>query len=391
MITILKTTPADEISQYAGVYVESLTDTPPPGRLPVDGSFVKKSKFPNLFAKIGHLYTSGSLAGNGSEGDTFKLPAPTGRFLKPRDDGSLPGSLTEDRTSTHTHSVGADPASMPAHSASGVVSSGSQWSFTHNYEASTDGEISLRGTYTNSTYTSGYGGDHNHTFSLSNNAGVETRPYSARLPGWIISGETTSRCVAIIYGSDWGVMPGYNEVISAKTGLEVAFAKENVHSYRIRYPEAAPGKPTVATAHIEIARQLKKLRSMYADVWVIGIGVGAHLAAMAMTAPNLIWVATKFVGINGFYNPSGAYAASLTPSLTNYLGGPTQAQKDAGTPIKPYYPAKCWHGANNTVSPITQAQWFTDQVVSVPNLAWDANLVTAGLFADVLAFLESEA
>jgi hypothetical protein len=394
MIPVIKFTPDRQIKDYAGVYVEALTDTVPPGRLPVDGSLVKIATFPTLFDKLGHLYTSGSKAGNGTEGDSFRLPSPAGRFLKPRDDGSLPGALTEDRTSDHTHSVSGDPAGQPDHPLTNVPNYGSQFHFDHSYHSPGPDDdpdaMDLRGTYGTATFYSGYGGDHSHSFTLNSSDGVETRPYSARLPGFIITGELSNRCVAIIYGSDWGVQPGFNEVVPAKTGIEMAFARENVHTYRLRYPESTVGAPKLTTAHVELCKQLKKLRSMYADVWIIGIGVGAHLAAMAMTVEEKLWVATKFVGINGFYNPSGLYAASLTQSLTNYLGGTTQDLKDQATPILPYYPTKLWHGANNTVTPISQAQWFTDQVVSVPSLAWDGNPITAGLFADIFAFLSHD-
>lgn len=392
MLTIKPMTPGFSMAKYAGTIVAALTDTPPPGRLPL-GAVVKIAKFPALFAKIGHLYTTGSIAGNGTEGDTFKLPDPTGRFLKPRDDGSLPGALTEDRTSSHGHSVSTDSASHGSHIASNYPVSPGQWSFTHNMKPQDEEHAdwtSLRGYYITTAVSTDYGGEHSHSFSISNNSGVETRPYGARIPGYVISGETPKACVAIIYGSDWGAQPGYNEVIAAKTGLETEFAKENVASYRIRYPESTAGKPTIDTAHVEICRQLKELRKLYPDVWIVAFGAGAQLAARAMDVEEQIWVATKFVAINGLFNPSGAFSPTLTSSLTNYLGGTTQALKDKATPGRPYYPVKCWHGANNTIIPVTQPQWFTDNVAVVANMANGANVVSSGIFREMMDFLESE-
>lgn len=392
MLTVKPIVPGFSMAKYAGTIVAALTDIPPPGRLPL-GATVEIAKFPALFAKIGHLYTSGSYAGNGTEGTTFKLPDPTGRFLKPRDDGSLPGTLTEDRTSSHGHSVTTDSASHANHTVTNVPMVPGWWGFVHHMMPQDEEHpdwTSLRGAYYSVTFTTGYSGDHNHSFSIANNAGAETRPYGAKLPGFVISGETPSACVAIIYGSDWGAQPGYNETIAAKTGLEIEFSKENVASYRIRYPEAAAGKPTIDTAHVEIARQLKELRKLYPDVWIVAFGAGAHLAAMAMTLEERIWIATKFVAINGVFNPSGAMNAALTTSLAQYLGGTSQALKDKATPIAPYYPIKCWHGANNAAIPTSQPQSFTPNTVVVPDLVNGANPVTAGLFKDILTFLRSE-
>lgn len=393
MLTIKPITPAFSMEGYAGQIVAAFTDTPPPGRLPL-GATVKIAKFPALFKRIGHLYTSGSVAGNGTEGDSFKLPDPTGRFLKPRDDGSLPGALTEDRTSTHSHSVSSSSAAHGSHTASNVPYSPGPYGFNHNMLPQDEEHpdwTSPRGVYITTTYTTDSTGDHSHSFSLSNNSGSETRPYGAKLPGFVISGETPKACVAIIYGSDWGVQPGFNEIIAAKTGLEIEFAKENVASFRIRYPESAAGKPAIDTAHVEIARQLKELRKLYSEVWIVGIGIGAHLAARAMDVEEQIWIATKFVAINGLFNPSGAFNASLTTSLTNYLGGSTQTLKDKATPQRPYYPVKCWHGANNVTVPVTQPQWFTENVTIVPNMPNGANIVSSGIFQEVLSFLETEA
>lgn len=390
MLALKLATPANDLSEYAGVYLDSLTDTPPNGRLPADGTLVNIATFPKLFAKIGHLYTSGTVAGIGSEGDSFRLPLPTGRFLKPTDDGRLPGTLTEDRTSTHTHNTSTDAGIHGSHSVYPVAVYGGQYYFDHNYITPDDpSEMASRGTYGESSYTSDTGGDHSHTAYLNASVGAETRPYSMNLPTFLITGEVSDTCIAIVYGVDWTTTPGYNSVIPAKSGIETACAKENIHTYRIRFPEVSAGVPTVDTAHVEIARQLQKLRTMYRNVWVIGIGTGAHLAAMAMTLPNLLWVANKFVGINGIYDLSASYAAAFIPAVTAYLGGITPALKVKGTPIQPYYPAKCWHGADNLTFPSSQSSNWTANTVIVPSLPPNSNLITAGLFPDILTFFRS--
>lgn len=387
MLGIRPAVPGDDIAKYAGVVVESLSDVPANGRLPMDGSLVSIATFPNLFNKYGHLFTSGSYAGNGSEGAYFKLPMSGNRMLKPREDGSVVGALSNDKTVQHTHVVSGGGGFHGNHQLQNTPVWNGPIGFTHPYHDDPNNSTA-RGVRKLTTYVSDTAPDHTHPFTLGSSAGLETRPFTMGIPTYLITGERSENCVAIIYGKDWTTTPGFNEVIAAKSGIEAQFARWNIHTYRIRHPEVA-GSPTVDTAHVEVARQLQKLRTMYKKVWIMGIGTGAHLGAMAMTLPNTLWVANKFVGINGIYNLSGAMSAGMTAAMTNYLGGSTQALKDKGTPIVPYYPARLYHGANNAAIPTSQSVGFFPAATVVANLPQDANPVNYGMMDDIITFFTS--
>lgn len=389
MIGLKKFRPGGNSLDYAGVFVESLCIYPQPGRLRADGSLVSKKRFPNLFAKLGHFFTTGSYAGNGTEGDLFRLPDPNGRFLKPTDNGAAIGTLTDDLMIGHTHSVSLAGASHPTHSVSGVPYSGGPYGFSHWMLAENPENWTTRqGSNSYDTRTTNVAGGHSHSYSLGNAGGAETKPYALTTPLYVATGDDSNVAVAVIYGSDFSVTPGINQPVPALVGVMDELAKANMHAYRIRYPESASAA-TIATAHVEIDRQLAVLRSRYARVYVLAIGAGALLAARALTIYRRLGTVSKVAGVNGLYNPSGAIGAALTAGLTRYLGGSTDPIKASAKPIAPYYPVKCWHGANNTVIPASQATGFTSNVVMVPDLPHDANIVAKGIMADVINWFET--
>lgn len=388
MIGLKKSRPGDNTSDYAGVFVESFCIYPQPGRIRADGSLVSKIRFPKLFAKFGHTFTSGSYAGKGTEGDLFKLPDPLGRFLRPSDNGSPIGTLTEDLMIAHTHSVSLSSGAHASHSITNLPYSGGPHGFSHWMDPNPDNLTTSQGSNTTDSRVTNTAGNHSHSYSLSNAGGAETKPYAVTVPLYVATGEDSNSCVAVIHGTDFSVTPGINQSVPALVSVMDELAKANLHAYRIRYPESATAA-TAATAHVEIDKQLALLRARYTRVYVLAIGTGALLATRALTVYRRLSTITKFAGINGLYNPGGAIGTALTAGLTRYLGGNTDALKAAAKPIAPWYPIKCWHGSNNTVIPASQSTGFTSNTVIVPDLPHDANIVAKGVMADVINWFES--
>jgi len=373
---------------YAGVYVEGLTREAMPGRLPANGDRVKISKFPQLFKKIGHYYTSGSYAGNGTEGSTFRLPAPGNYFLKPVKSQTDVGKRTEDSMIAHTHSVGISSASHGTHSLTGL-SGTSPYYYSHCYEVTPESGWTRMGYLRTRSSTTSSAGSHWHYYYISDYSGDETRPWAFNAPMYIVSGQSSDVAVAVVYSDDFQTTPGYNESVPAIDGIITRLALENYHGYRLRFPEASSGVKTIDTAHVELLRQLKLLKERYGKVYVLAIGAGALIAARALTEYERIVQITKFAGINGIFDPTLTFGSTVNTGLTRYLGGSTAALKASAVPIKPYYPAKCWHGKDNNQVPTAQSTGWCDNTVLVDRLPYGANPLTYGILDQVIAFFES--
>lgn len=379
-----------ETKDHAGVFISSLGAAPGPGRLLCNSDWVEKARFPKLFARIGHIYSTGSMAGNGTEpAGMFRLPNPQGRFLKPRLTvlaGEIPGDMEPDIFPNHYHPATSTAVTQGAHTVQNWPRGHRM--YAHGVLPTTQTNYNGHEAYVQKT--TNIAGDHTHTFTTTQGGvGTETRPYGFKTPLYIHTGELSEHACVVVYGSDWGVTPSYNQVVPQLTQIFNELAKKNIHAYRGRHPEAAAGRPTIDTAHVSIEALLKKLRLHYKRVSVIAIGTGAHIVARAMTLYNAAPLVDRFAGINGVYDPTGALGASLTTPLTNYLGGNTTALKQAAKPIPAPTPAKCWHAPSLTESPLAQAQGWCGNVVQVAGMAWNSNPISAGIFNQVLEFLES--
>lgn len=386
MISLKKSQPGTEIlHDQAGGYIFNLSDQAGPGRLLADSSWVDIDVFPKLFERIGHIYSSGDFSGDGSEPTgQFRLPGPNGRLLKPVTEDGSPGVITEDTIPPHSHQAVAQSASHGSHTLSNWPRGGR--SIGHSYNPDPTERVS-QGYTTSASRTSNSAGAHGHTFTVDKAGGAETRPFTFKAPLFIHTGQESDACVAIIHGLDWGVTPGYNEEIPGLTQVVYELSKKNLPGFRIRHHGAASGVSTINTAHKEIERQLKVLKSKYQKVYILAFGTGCHLAARAMTEYNKLHIADKFVGVNGVYDPTLALGAEMTIPLTNYLGGDTPALKTQAKPIKPYYPAKCWHGDAVSQSPLAQVEGWASDIVQVPGMAWGANPVSSGIMPAVIDYL----
>lgn len=386
----IKPIPIDyQLKQFAGVFSESLSIDPPPGRLLADGSLVSAKLFPELFKKLGHLYTSGTYKGTGNEGDLFRLPNPRGRFLKPMDDENLPGKLYTDTLPPHSHGIAMGSAADGTHSMYPLPGGGSQYTWGTVQDMTLDPVDTVRGNEDTPTYTSSYGGDHSHYVSILDSGGAETRPHNDALPVHLHTGQWANVAVAIVYGRLWKTSPLFNSDIAAYKGLVQAIQKQGYHAYRIRPPEVDNNVP-VPNAHLEVIRQLKRLRELYPKVYVLGMGSGAHLAALAMREGGPGYCADKFAGIGGIYNLNGLVSANFHSQYTDpYLGSNTTDIRASHSAIAPYVPTKCWHGQADTVIPANQSQAWCSDTVLVSGLAHDGNPITAGFFDQVMAFFNS--
>ena len=374
---------------YAGRYVEGLTREASPGRLPAKGDLVKISKFPQLFQAIGHVYTSGSYAGNGNEGGFFRLPNPGGNFLKPVKAKSALGKKNVDSMVPHSHSVSISSASHGSHHLTGL-SGTSPYYYSHCYEVTPESPLTRMGFLQTRSSTTNTSGSHSHNYYISDYLGGETRPWAFHAPLYLISGQTSDVAVAIVYSDDFQVTPGYNESVPTIDGIIDRLALENYHTYRLRFPEATASIKTVDTAHVELLRQLKLLKERYGKVYVLAIGAGALIAARALSIYERIVQVSKFAGINGIYDPTQTFGSSVNTGLSRYLGGLTAPLRASAVPEAPYYRAKCWHGKNNTMVPTSQSENWCEDTVLVDNLPFGANPLTYGVLEQVITFFEQD-
>lgn len=162
--------------------------TPPDGWLRANGAAVSRTVYATLFAKIGTLY------GAGDGVNTFNLPDPRGKFIRPLDDGRgidtgrTLGSDQADETRSHTHGASSEASGSHVHGASTDVQGG----HTHNapgtpgigqgasgpdtvQQSGGSSVTSLSGDH-NHNVTIVAGGDHIHTITVNATGGNETRP-----------------------------------------------------------------------------------------------------------------------------------------------------------------------------------------------------------------------
>lgn len=367
---------------HAGTYRETVRIEPPPSYLPC-GVLVSKALFPELFAVIGHKYTTGTYAGNGSEGTTFKTPDIKGRFLKPIFDTQDVGNQLNGSVVDHTHSFSMGTGVEPGHGFSPLPTGGS--SFGDGNSVYDPTAAALGGV----TYTSSTDGGHSHGIYFSSSGGAETRPYNVAVPTFVHSGKSSDMCVLMVPGGGWIACPDYNEVPPNFAGVAAAFAVENIHVYRSKYPIASAGVSTYPDAYMAITAQLEELKRKYAKVFVLAGSAGANLSARAISERS--WIADKFVGLYGVYDLNGPSSAGFNATYTDvYLGTTNILVREAASPLPMPIPFKLYHGTNDTLVPVGQSTAYGGvNCTVIADFPHASNPVTAGIMAEIIAFFKS--
>jgi len=127
-----------EVRDFAG-------SNPPPGTLECDGSAISRTRYPDLYAKIGTTW------GGGDGFTTFNLPnlKDTGRYRRSRTNSLPPGSTQANQVVSHNHAASASSSSSSSSSASTSVT------------VNTSGALSMSGSGTTNTENQGF--NHNYT------------------------------------------------------------------------------------------------------------------------------------------------------------------------------------------------------------------------------------
>lgn len=157
----------------AGAVMSFAMNQAPAGWLMANGAAVSRAEYSRLFAAIGTTHGSG----NGST--TFNLPDLRGEFVRGWDNGRgvdtgrTLGSRQGDLFRAHNHTASTGTAGRHRHGLSIIRANAS----TGNYleDASSSAEGLNRFNYTD------YEGEHNHSVTVNNNGGAETRPRNVAL------------------------------------------------------------------------------------------------------------------------------------------------------------------------------------------------------------------
>jgi len=162
--------------------------TPPDGWLRANGAAVSRTVYATLFAKIGTLY------GAGDGVNTFNLPDPRGKFIRPLDDGRgidtgrTLGSDQADETRSHTHGASSEASGLHLHGAStdfqgahrhnapGTPGIGQGASGPDTVQQSGGSSVTSLSDDHNHNVTIVADGDHIHTITVNATGGNETRP-----------------------------------------------------------------------------------------------------------------------------------------------------------------------------------------------------------------------
>ena len=385
MISLRPESALDNLSSSAGKVIVSLSVDPLPCTIPIDGSTVSSTIFPELYNVLPKKQLVGTTG--------FKLTPIGGRFFK----AGVPWTLVSDKMKNHIHeNVSIASASHPSHSyTKDIANGGSSWLW------GSEDSSAAYGVRSGKSVSSSSSGGHSHEVifggvikptgadaSVFVGPGDYSAPANTPLPHYMHVGRDSDSCVLIVAGENFVKSPEINTIIPNLVAVCGEFAKKNIHAYKYSYPAATDSTPSFPAAHLNLVVRINELRSKYKKVYVLGAGAGANIAALAVSlTPTKV---SKFVGLYGIYDLASMPETYKTNYLAKYLGGLTSELLSAASPRQLNIPVKLWHANNDTVVPKQQSlNWAPTSTTLIATGGNLFNPITVNVMNDILTWVMS--